>query len=70
LKEGHSDKSKFAPHAFKGHKIGWTQAEILQFESYSIYRRYKETARKLRSDNPISQSNLQISPLWFPLIGK
>jgi hypothetical protein len=42
LKEGHFVEAKLALHAFEErHKIKWTQACVLQFESNVTYSRYK-----------------------------
>jgi hypothetical protein len=71
LKEGLCGKSKLAAHAIEvGHMIAWDQSEILQIESNPIFRKYKETAHMICSNNPISQASLEMSPLWFPLIAK
>jgi hypothetical protein len=43
LKEGLLEKSKLAQHAYEeGHRVGWVQARILEIESSSRYRKYKE----------------------------
>jgi hypothetical protein len=45
LKEGFLEKSKLAQHAYEeGHRIGWDNARILEIESNSRYRKYKESA--------------------------
>jgi len=41
-----------------------------QFGPHHAYRKYTETAHVLCSETPIRQPSLEISPLWFPLIGK
>jgi hypothetical protein len=71
MKVGHVGKSKLTLYAFEeGHKTDLTQARILQFEPDSTYRKCKETDHSLCSHCPISQSSLQISPIWFPFIWK
>jgi hypothetical protein len=69
LKEVLLEKSKLAQHAYdEGHKVGWDEARILEIESNSRYRKYKESAHMACLTNPISQPSLNISPLWIPLI--
>jgi hypothetical protein len=69
LKEGLLEKSKLARHAYEeGHRVGWDEARILEIESNSRYRKYKESAHMACLTNPISQPSLDISPIWIPLI--
>jgi hypothetical protein len=42
--------------------------EILDIESHSKYRKYKEAAHMACSIDPISQPSLDISPIWIPII--
>jgi hypothetical protein len=64
LKEGLLEKSKLAQHAYKeGRKVGWDKARILDIESHSKYRKYKEAAHMACSINPISQPSLDIFPI-------
>jgi hypothetical protein len=43
LKESLLEKTKLAQHAYaKGHRVGWDEARILEIESNSRYRKYKE----------------------------
>jgi predicted GIY-YIG superfamily endonuclease len=71
LKEGLLDKSKLAQHAYEeGHRVGWDKARVLEIESNSRYRKYKESAHTACLTNPISQPSLDISPLWIPPISK
>jgi hypothetical protein len=71
LKEGLLDKSNLAKHAYEeGHRVGWYEARILEIESNSRYRKYKESAHMACLTNPISQLSLDIPPLWIPLISK
>jgi hypothetical protein len=50
--------------------VSWDEAKILAIEGTSRYRKYKESAYMACVNNPISQSSLQISPVWIPLIRK
>jgi hypothetical protein len=56
LKEGLLEKSKLAQHAYGGgHRMAWEAARILEIESNSRYRKYKELAHKgmlNQSDQP------------------
>jgi hypothetical protein len=45
----------------------WDEARVLEVESNSRYRKYKESAHMACSVNPISQPSLDISPIWIPL---
>jgi hypothetical protein len=62
LKEGLLEKSKLA------HRVGWDEARIMEIESNSRYRKYKESAHMACLYNPISQISLDISPIWIPFI--
>jgi hypothetical protein len=63
------EKSELAQHAYEeGHKVGWDDARILEIESNSRYRKYKESAHMACLTNPTSQPSLDISPIWIPLI--
>jgi hypothetical protein len=56
LKEALLQKSKSAQHACKHvHKVGWGEAMILEIESNSRYRKYKESAHMACLINPINQ---------------
>jgi hypothetical protein len=69
LKEGLLDKSKLAQHAYEeGYTVGWDKARILEIESKSRYRKYKELAHVACSTNTVSQASLDISPIWISLI--
>jgi hypothetical protein len=62
---GSSRKIKISPTCLW--RVGWDDARILEIESNSRYRRYKESAHIACLTNPISQSSLDISPIWIPL---
>jgi hypothetical protein len=69
LQEDLLEKPKLAQHAYEeGHRVGWDDARILEIESNSRYRKYKESAHTACLTNPISQLSLNISPIWIPLI--
>jgi hypothetical protein len=69
LQHGLLEKSKLAQYAYEEvHRIRWDDARILEIESNSRYRKYKESAHMACSTNPISQTSLDISPIWIPLI--
>jgi hypothetical protein len=69
LKEGLLEKSDLVQHAYKeGHRVIWDEARILEIENNSRHRKYKESARVACSKNLISQPNVDISPIWIPLI--
>jgi predicted GIY-YIG superfamily endonuclease len=69
LQQGHLEKSNLFQHAYEeGNRVGWDDARILEIESNSRYRKYKESAYMACLTNPISQQSLDISPMWIPLI--
>jgi hypothetical protein len=69
LKEDHLEKSKLAQNAYEeGHRVDWDDARILEIESNSTYRKYKESAHMACLTDPISQPGLDISPIWTSLI--
>jgi hypothetical protein len=70
-KNGLLEKSSLAQHALEeDHHIGWNKVKILQIESNSRYRKYNEATHMACSTNPISQTNLEVSPIRIPLIKK
>jgi hypothetical protein len=69
LKEGLLEKSKVVQRAYEeGHRVGCDEARILEIESNSRYRKYKESAHVACLTNPISHPSLDITPIWIPLI--
>jgi hypothetical protein len=69
FKEGLIEKSKLAQHAYEeDRKVMCDEARVLEVESNSRYRKYKESAHVACSTNPISQPSLDISPTSIPLI--
>jgi hypothetical protein len=68
LKEGLIGKSNLPQHAYeRGHSVGWDKARILEIESNSRYRKYKESAHMACLTSLISQQS-GISPICIPLI--
>jgi hypothetical protein len=64
LKEGLLEKSKLAQHAYEeGDRVFWEEARILESESNSRYRKYKESANVACLTNPISQPSVDVSPI-------
>jgi hypothetical protein len=60
-----------AAHAFEeGPRVVWDQAVILDVESNSLRRKYKETVHIMCCNNSISQASVEMSSLWFPVIKK
>jgi hypothetical protein len=69
LKQGLLEKSKLAQHSYEeGHHIKWDEAEAIQKEPNTIYRKYKESAHMAYLENMISQPSLELSPFWLPII--
>jgi hypothetical protein len=68
LTQGFLEKPKLAQHAYEeSHKICRNEAKDLQIEPNTTYRKYKESVMSL-VDNSIIQTNLDISPIWTPII--
>jgi hypothetical protein len=44
------------------------EAQCLQIEPNTTYRKYSESAHMSLIDRPISQPSLDISPIWTPII--
>jgi hypothetical protein len=64
LKEGLLENSKLAAHAYEGgHRVGWSEARVLEIEDNSRYKKCKESAYMTCLTNPISQLNLNISSI-------
>jgi hypothetical protein len=52
---GNVEKCKLAAHAIEeGHRIVWDKTDIVQTEPNSNYRKHKEAAYVLYTNNPIS----------------
>jgi hypothetical protein len=59
--------STICQHAYEeGHKLGWDKVRILEIESNSRYKKYKEWAHMACLTNPMSQPSSDISPNWIP----
>jgi hypothetical protein len=68
-KQGLLEKSRLTKHAYEeGRKVGWDEDRILDVESHSKYRKYKEVAHMACSIDLISQPSLDISPIWIPIL--
>jgi hypothetical protein len=52
----------------EGHRAIWDETRMLEIESNSRYRKYKELAHKAYLTNPIGHSSFDISPIYIPLI--
>jgi hypothetical protein len=64
-------ESKLAEQAYeKGQKICWNEAKVLRIEANNTDRKYEQFAHMSLTDHPISQSSLDISPIWIPVITK
>jgi hypothetical protein len=69
LTQGLLEKSKLAQPGYEeGHKICWNEAEILQIEPDTTYRKYMESRFMSLIDQPITQPSVDISPIWTPVI--
>jgi hypothetical protein len=69
LKQGLLEKSKSAQHMYEeGHCIKWDEAKAIQKEPNTIYRKHNESAHMAYLENTISQPNLEMSPIWLPII--
>jgi predicted GIY-YIG superfamily endonuclease len=63
LQQGLLEKSKLAQHTYEeGYRVGRDEARILEIESNSRYRKYKESAHVACLTNTITQPSLDISP--------
>ena len=59
--------SKLAKHAWDHeHRFQWDQTKILHTESHYYKRKLIEAPRIKLTENPISQSSIDIRPLWIP----
>jgi hypothetical protein len=46
----------------------WKEAEVLQIELNTTYRKYKESAHMSLAAHPFSHPSLDISPIWTPIM--
>jgi hypothetical protein len=59
LQQGLLKKSKLAQHACEeGHRVGWDDARVLETESNSRYRKYKESAGVIHHCQNPSESTI------------
>jgi hypothetical protein len=71
LKQVLIEKSKLVQHAYEeDHRVSRDEVRVLEVESKSICRKYKESAHMACSTNPISQPSLDIPPIRIPLINE
>jgi hypothetical protein len=64
---GSSKNPKLSQRAYEEcHRVGWDDAGILEIESNSRYRKYKESVHMAWLTNQISQPSLDISSIWIP----
>jgi predicted GIY-YIG superfamily endonuclease len=69
IQQGLLEKSKLAQHTYEeGHSVSCGEARVLEIESNSRNRKYKESTHMTSLTNTISQPSLDISPIWIPLI--
>lgn len=67
--KGETAKSKLAKHAWENeHRFKWKEAKILHTESHYYKRKFIEAALIKLNKEPISQSSIEIRPLWLPFI--
>jgi poly(A) polymerase Pap1 len=68
LNESLLEKSRLAQHAFEeDHCMGWNKVKILQ-KLQQI--KHKHAAHVACSTDPISQTSLEVSPIWIPPVRK
>jgi hypothetical protein len=68
LKEDLLEKSKYTQQPYEeGQRVSRDEAKILEIESNSRYRKYKDFAHMVCLTNAVSQPNLEMSPIGFPL---
>lgn len=68
-KNGETTSSKLAKHAWENdHKFKWEEAKILHHESHYYKRKFVEGALIKLHEKPISQSSIDVRPLWIPLL--
>jgi hypothetical protein len=69
LTQGLLEKPKLAQNAYEeGHRICLKEAEVLQIEPNTTYRKCMESAHMSPMDHLISPPSLDISPIWTPVI--
>jgi hypothetical protein len=67
LEDGLLERSKLAQCAYEeGHRVAWNNPKILEIESNSRCRKYKESTHMACLTNLIRQPTLHISPIWIP----
>lgn len=70
-RKGLTDKSKIAQHCWsENHNMCWNEASIIHRESHPYKRKIIEASYIKLADQPISQSSIEIRPLWLPILKK
>ena len=70
-RKGLTEKSKIAQHCWsESHKMCWDEARIIHREPHFYKRKVIEASYIKLADQPISQSSVEIRPLWLPLLRK
>jgi len=69
--EVHLGRSRYAQHSFEENcEIIWKKAKILETQTNSLYRKYKEVAYMLCLQNLISWPSTEILPIWYHPISR
>jgi len=70
-RKGLVDKSKIAHHCWsENHQMNFNEAKIVHREPHFFKRKLIEASYIKLSDQPISQSSVEIRPLWLPILNK
>jgi predicted GIY-YIG superfamily endonuclease/uncharacterized protein (UPF0335 family) len=68
-KKGLTEKSKIAQHCWsENHNMLWDEASIIHREPHFYKRKVIEASYIKLADQPISQSSVEIRPLWLPVL--
>ena len=67
ISKGDTANSKLAKHVWENeHRIKWDEVQVLHKETHFYKRKFTEAALINISDSPISQSSLEVRPMWYP----
>src|SRR5204863_488936 len=70
-RKGLVDKSKIAQHCWsENHQMNFDEAKIVHREPHFFKRKLIEASYIKLADQPISQSSVEIRPLWLPILNK
>lgn len=70
-KKGLVDKSKIAQHCWsENHHMDFEEAKIIHREPHFFKRKLIEASYIKLADQPISQSSVEIRPIWLPILKK